>query len=145
MHLTESVKFIIERLVLCGYRADVVGGPVRDHILGIQPHDFDITTDATPDEIKSAFSDLRTVDTGIKHGTVTVVIDGENYEITTSRIDGEYTDSRHPDTVEFTKSITADLARRDFTVNAIAYSPTHGYTDPFGGAEDMPVMTGCFA
>ena len=137
MNLPADVIEILDRLERCGHRADVVGGPVRDHIMGRIPHDFDITTSATPEEVKAVFSDERTVDTGIKHGTVTLVKDGENYEITTYRIDGEYTDSRHPDSVSFTKRIEDDLARRDFTVNAISYSPTHGFTDPFGGREDV--------
>ena len=137
MRLDENVLFIIERLRAGGYRADVVGGPVRDFLLGKTPSDFDLTTDALPEQIKSAFSDHRTVDTGIKHGTVALILDGEQYEITTYRIDGEYTDSRHPDSVTFTPDITEDLRRRDFTMNAIAYNPTEGITDPFGGREDV--------
>ena len=137
MNLPHDVITILTRLERAGYHADVVGGPVRDHILGKEPHDFDITTAATPDTVKRIFSDMRTVDTGIAHGTVTVVLNGENYEITTYRIDGEYTDSRHPDRVDFTDRIEDDLARRDFTVNAISYNPNRGFTDPFGGAEDI--------
>ena len=137
MRLDENVLFIIERLRAGGYRADVVGGPVRDFLLGKTPSDFDLTTDALPEQIKAAFSDHRTVDTGIKHGTVALILDGEQYEITTYRIDGEYTDSRHPDSVTFTPDITEDLRRRDFTMNAIAYNPTEGITDPFGGREDV--------
>ena len=137
MRLPENVMLIIERLGARGYRADVVGGPVRDFLLGKTPSDFDLTTDALPEQIKAAFSDLRTVDTGIKHGTVSVIIGGEQYEITTYRIDGEYTDSRHPDSVTFTPNITEDLRRRDFTMNAIAYNPRAGITDPFGGREDV--------
>ena len=137
MRLPENVMLIIERLGARGYRADVVGGPVRDFLLGKTPSDFDLTTDALPEQIKAAFSDLRTVDTGIKHGTVSVIIGGEQYEITTYRIDGEYTDSRHPDSVTFTPDITEDLRRRDFTMNAIAYNPRAGITDPFGGREDV--------
>ena len=137
MRLPENVLFILDRLVACGYRADVVGGPVRDFLLGKTPSDFDLTTDALPEQIKAAFSDLRTVDTGIKHGTVALILDGEQYEITTYRIDGEYTDSRHPDSVTFTPDITEDLRRRDFTMNAIAYNPRVGITDPFGGREDV--------
>ncbi len=137
MHLNESVKFIISRLEENGHRADIVGGPVRDFLRGVIPHDYDITTSATPDEIKSAFSNCKTVDTGIKHGTVTVVLDKEPYEITTYRIDGDYLDSRHPESVSFTKNIAEDLARRDFTVNAISFNPRDGITDLYGGREDI--------
>ena len=137
MKLTESVKFIIDRLAASGYRADIVGGPVRDHLLGKTPSDYDLTTDAKPERVKEIFSDLRTVDIGMKHGTVALIIDGEQYEVTTYRIDGEYTDSRHPDSVSFTADIAEDLRRRDFTMNAIAYSPAYGITDPYGGERDI--------
>lgn len=137
MKLTKDVKFIISRLEASGFRADVVGGPVRDFLRGRAPSDYDITTNALPSEIKSAFSDMRTVDTGIKHGTVTLLLGGVGYEITTYRIDGEYRDSRHPESVSFTSDIEADLARRDFTMNAIAYSHSFGITDPFFGREDI--------
>ena len=135
--LPDEVGSIIDRLFKAGYRADVVGGPVRDFLMGREPHDYDITTSATPDEVKAVFSDLRTVDTGIKHGTVTLVIGKNHYEITTYRIDGEYRDSRRPETVSFTEDIVEDLARRDFTMNAIAYNPRDGITDPWGGREDI--------
>ncbi len=137
MRLTENVRFIIDRLCAHGHRADVVGGPVRDFLLGKLPSDYDLTTDATPARVKEIFSDIRTVDTGIKHGTVSLIIDGEQYEVTTYRIDGEYTDSRHPDSVSFTKDIAEDLRRRDFTMNAIAYNPRDGITDPYGGEADI--------
>ena len=137
MYITSEVKFIIDKINSAGYRADIVGGPVRDFLRGVIPNDYDITTDATPDKIKSIFSDFRTVDTGIKHGTVTLVLDGTPYEITTYRIDGEYKDSRHPESVSFTSKIEEDLARRDFTMNAIAYNEIDGITDPYGGAEDI--------
>lgn len=136
-NLPRSVEFIINRINQFGHRADIVGGPVRDFLLGGIPHDYDITTSARPEEIKEIFADFRTVDTGIKHGTVTLVLDGESYEITTYRIDGEYKDSRHPESVEFTKNLAEDLARRDFTVNAIAYNPRDGLCDLFGGREDI--------
>ena len=135
--LPDSVKYILTSLENAGYRADVVGGPVRDLLLGKLPSDYDITTNALPEDIKRVFSNHRTVDTGIQHGTVTLVLDGENYEITTYRIDGEYRDSRHPESVSFTDDITLDLSRRDFTVNAIAYNPTDGITDPFDGISDL--------
>ena len=136
-NLPDRVMYILDRIESIGHRADVVGGPVRDFLLGKAPYDYDITTDATPDEVKEIFSDHRTVDTGIKHGTVTLVLDGENYEITTYRIDGEYKDSRHPETVSFTTSLREDLSRRDFTMNAIAYNPRRGITDCHGGVEDV--------
>ena len=136
-NLPEDVLYILTRISDCGYSAHVVGGPVRDFLLGNVPHDYDITTNALPEKIKEIFSDLRTVDTGIKHGTVTVVLNGENYEITTYRVDGEYKDSRHPESVSFTSRLEEDLARRDFTMNAIAYNPIEGITDPFGGEADI--------
>ena len=135
--LPATVTEILDRLEKNGFRADVVGGPTRDLYLGMVPSDYDITTSATPEEIKSTFSSERTVDTGIRHGTVTLVMNGENYEITTYRIDGEYRDSRRPENVTFTKYIEDDLARRDFTMNAMAYSPRHGITDPYGAREDI--------
>lgn len=135
--LPRDVCLILSRLHNNGYSADVVGGPVRDFFLGDQPSDYDITTSATPDEIKAVFADMRTIDTGIQHGTVTVVLNRENYEITTYRIDGEYKDSRHPTAVTFTSSLVEDLARRDFTVNAMAYSPSSGISDPFDGRGDI--------
>ena len=137
MRLTKNVEFILERLNENGHRADVVGGPVRDFLRGVVPSDYDITTSATPEEMKVVFSDFRILDTGIKHGTVTLILDGEPYEITTWRIDGEYKDARHPESVTFTKSIEEDLARRDFTMNAIAYNPRDGLTDPYFGREDI--------
>ena len=140
-NLPSDVQFIIDRLFTEGYRADVVGGPVRDFLMGRVPHDYDITTSASPDEVKRVFDGYRTVDTGIKHGTVTLVLNGENYEITTYRIDGEYRDSRRPESVTFTTELTEDLARRDFTMNAIAYNDRDGVTDPWGGREDIAART----
>ena len=136
MVLPKSVELIINRLESQGHRANVVGGAVRDSLLSRPLGDFDITTDAKPEEIKAAFSDMRTVDTGIKHGTVTVIIDHTPYEITTYRIDGDYKDNRHPDSVTFTRSLEEDLCRRDFTVNAMAYNPRDGLIDPFSGEKD---------
>lgn len=135
--LPQNVLFILDRFRRHGYRADVVGGPVRDFYLGTIPGDYDVTTNALPDQIKEVFSDMRTVDTGIKHGTVTLVLDGSNYEITTYRVDGEYKDARHPEQVRFTARIEEDLSRRDFTMNSMAYSPDHGITDPYGAREDI--------
>ena len=139
MIIPASVNFALSKLETFGYEAYVVGGAVRDAMLGRALHDYDITTSASPDEIKTVFADFHTILTGERHGTVTVVIEGEPLEITTYRIDGDYTDGRRPDSVEFTKNITEDLARRDFTVNAMAYSPTRGLCDPFGGAEDLKI------
>ena len=135
--LPKDVIWILEKLESAGYRADIVGGPVRDLIRGVEPHDFDITTSALPEQTKAVFSGERIVETGIKHGTVSLIKNGEQYEITTYRVDGEYEDNRHPKSVSFTDRIEEDLARRDFTVNAIAYSPKRGITDPFGGALDI--------
>ncbi len=120
-----------------GYEAYIVGGCVRDALLNKAPHDWDITTSAKPREIIEVFSGFRVIETGLKHGTVTVIIDGSPLEITTMRVDGEYSDNRHPDSVEFTGSITLDLSRRDFTVNAMAYNPETGICDPFGGMRDL--------
>ncbi len=133
--LPENVKNIIEELNKAGYEAYAVGGCVRDSILGRIPNDWDITTNAKPLDVKSIFR--RTVDTGLKHGTVTVLIGKEPYEVTTYRIDGEYEDSRHPKEVSFTSDLKEDLLRRDFTINAMAYNDTDGLVDIFGGMEDI--------
>ena len=137
MKIPHGAKFIITRLNSNGYRGDIVGGCVRDYLLGKEPNDFDITTDALPDEMRRIFSDLKTVDTGIKHGTLTVIVDSVQYEVTTYRIDGEYSDNRHPDKVSFTNKLSDDLSRRDFTVNAMCYNEHDGVTDMFGGKEDL--------
>ena len=135
--LPGSVKLIIDRMRENGYRADIVGGCVRDFLLGRTPFDFDITTNALPEVTKEIFSDFKVIETGIKHGTVTVLIEGEPFEITTYRIDGEYKDNRRPESVSFSNKIEDDLSRRDFTMNAIAYNPYDGLTDRFGGSEDI--------
>ncbi len=135
MELPEHVKIIIRRLEEAGYEAYAVGGCVRDTILGRTPEDWDITTSARPVQVKGLFR--RTVDTGIKHGTVTVLLDHEGYEVTTYRIDGEYEDSRHPKEVSFTSNLKEDLMRRDFTINAMAYNDREGLVDCFGGKEDL--------
>ena len=135
MQLPEQVKFIISELNKNGYEGYIVGGCVRDYLMGIPPHDYDITTSALPEEVKAIFP--HTVDTGIEHGTVTVIIDKIGYELTTYRIDGEYKDNRHPEQVIFTDKLAGDLSRRDFTVNAIAYNDQRGYVDMFGGMEDI--------
>lgn len=131
----ESVETIISTLQGKGYEAFAVGGCVRDSVLGIEPKDWDITTSAKPEEIKALFR--RTLDTGIKHGTVTIMIKGIGYEVTTYRIDGEYEDARHPKEVLFTSSLIEDLKRRDFTINAMAYNSINGIVDCFGGIEDL--------
>ncbi|MEY8426663.1 CCA tRNA nucleotidyltransferase [Lachnospiraceae bacterium 46-15] len=133
--MPENVKKIIEKLEAAGFEAYAVGGCVRDSILGRQPNDWDITTSAKPLEIKALFR--RTVDTGLQHGTVTVLLGGEGYEVTTYRIDGEYEDSRHPKEVIFTSNLTEDLRRRDFTINAMAYSERGGLVDVFDGMGDI--------
>lgn len=137
MKYPEYVAKVIDRLENSGFEAYIVGGSVRDTVIGRKPYDFDVTTSALPAETLEVFADLRTIPTGLKHGTVTVISDGKPIEVTTFRIDGEYTDSRHPDTVRFTDSITADLSRRDFTVNAMAYNKKRGLVDPFGGKKDI--------
>lgn len=131
----ESVRFIIKRLKDNNYDAYAVGGCVRDSILGRVPKDWDITTDATPMQVKAIFR--KTIDTGIQHGTVTVMIDHTGYEVTTYRIDGEYEDSRHPKEVIFTQNLRKDLERRDFTINAMAYNDYSGVVDEFDGIGDI--------
>ena len=126
---------VIQTLVQHGFEAYIVGGCVRDSILGRTPGDWDITTSAAPEETKSLFA--RTFDTGIEHGTITVLLNGEGFEVTTYRIDGKYEDNRHPSKVQFTRSLSEDLLRRDFTINAMAYAPKTGLVDEFGGMEDL--------
>ena len=133
--MPDEVKKIIDTLYSAGYEAYIVGGCVRDSLLGRVPDDYDITTSAKPDEIKSLFS--KTVDTGIEHGTVAVIENGKPYEVTTFRIDGEYKDNRHPVSVLYTANVRDDLARRDFTVNALAYNDKEGIVDVFSGIEDL--------
>lgn len=133
--LPDKVKKIIKTIESGGYEAYAVGGCVRDSILGRTPDDWDITTSASPQEVKKLF--CRTIDTGIRHGTVTVMMEREGFEVTTYRIDGEYEDSRHPKEVTFTSSLMEDLRRRDFTINAMAYNDRDGLVDAFGGMEDM--------
>jgi len=137
MTLPVSISNALARITRHGFEAYAVGGCVRDALMGIRPNDFDITTDATPDEVKRIFSDVPVIETGIEHGTVTVLLDSHPFEITTYRIDGEYFDRRRPSTVAFTRSIQEDLSRRDFTINAMAYSPETGIVDPFNGQKDL--------
>lgn len=135
--LPAPVATALDRLESAGFEAWVVGGCTRDALLGHTPEDWDITTSALPRETLEVFSDCRTIEVGLRHGTVAVLLDGMQLEITTYRVDGDYRDSRHPDEVHFTRSLEEDLARRDFTMNAIAYSPVRGLVDVFGGAEDI--------
>ncbi|MBO5682635.1 MAG: CCA tRNA nucleotidyltransferase [Clostridia bacterium] len=133
----EYIADILSMLHSSGYEAYIVGGSVRDSLLGLTPNDFDITTSALPENIIDVFGDFKLVTTGLKHGTVTVIYDSKPIEITTFRVDGDYLDSRHPSEVYFTDSIVADLSRRDFTVNAMAYDDEHGVIDPFEGKRDL--------
>jgi tRNA nucleotidyltransferase (CCA-adding enzyme) len=135
MNIPKNVKLIISTLESSGHEAFIVGGCVRDIIRGVTPKDWDIATSALPKQVKALF--LRTFDTGIKHGTITVLFGKENYEVTTYRIDGVYLDSRRPETVAFTSKIEEDLSRRDFTINAIAFNPVRGFVDPFDGRGDI--------
>lgn len=131
------VYFIIQELEKCGHEAYMVGGCVRDSVLGRKPHDYDICTSATPDEVLEAFPHEEIIPTGLQHGTVTILMNDKPFEVTTYRIDGEYSDNRRPDKVEFTNNLIEDLKRRDFTINAMAYNPKTGLIDPFGGLEDI--------
>ncbi len=135
--LPAYVAEALEKLHNTGYEAYVVGGCVRDALLGREPNDWDITTNALPDDVLRVFSGYRVIPTGLQHGTVTVLIDGEPLEITTYRIDGDYSDNRHPDAVTFTPNLQEDLARRDFTINALAYHPQGGLVDCYSGLADL--------
>ena len=137
MFLPEFVRQCMEQLENRGFECYAVGGCVRDSLLGLTPQDYDLCTDALPEQIRDVFSDRALVLAGLKHGTVGVITDGGVVEITTFRTEGDYTDSRHPGWVKFVKSVEADLSRRDFTVNAMAWSPSRGLTDPFGGQQDL--------
>ena len=135
INMPQAAQDIINTLTEHGYEAYIVGGCVRDVVLGRQPEDWDITTSAPPLTVKNLFR--RTVDTGLKHGTVTVMLGKTGYEVTTYRIDGEYRDGRHPDSVEFTANLLEDLKRRDFTINAMAYNDKEGIVDAFNGLGDI--------
>lgn len=137
MKIPEYVLACLERLEDAGFAAYIVGGCVRDNLLGLVPNDYDMCTNALPDQTEAIFSDHKLVLAGKKHGTVGVITDGGVIEITTFRTEGNYTDNRHPEWVEFVPNIEDDLARRDFTVNAMAFSPTRGLIDPFGGQDDL--------
>lgn len=141
VNLTASVPAdvleLLNRLRAHGYEAWAVGGCVRDLLMGVPPHDWDLCTSALPEETERCFADDKVVETGLRHGTVTVVRGGQAYEITTYRTEGNYSDHRHPDGVSFVRSLREDLARRDFTINAMAYHPEEGLVDCFGGEEDL--------
>ncbi len=137
INIPENIAVVLDKLQSAGYEAYIVGGCVRDSIMGMTPHDYDITTSALPQETERVFEGFRIIETGLKHGTVTVISEGQTVEITTFRVDGQYKDGRHPQDVTFTASIRDDLSRRDFTINGIAFSPSRGKIDPFGGEEDI--------
>jgi tRNA nucleotidyltransferase (CCA-adding enzyme) len=137
INLPSDVELILTTLNGAGYEAYVVGGCVRDSLIGLKPHDWDICTSAKPEEVQKLFEGYKIIPTGIQHGTISVAMGGQLYEITTYRIDGKYSDNRHPDKVEFTASLKEDLKRRDFTINAMAYNPSVGLVDYFGGKRDI--------
>ena len=137
INIPAGAKAIINTLTTSGYSAYVVGGCVRDSLLGLVPHDWDICTSATPEQVSVCFQGQRIIETGLKHGTVTIMDGRVGYEVTTFRTDSTYSDNRHPDGVRFTLSLEEDLARRDFTVNAMAYNDEAGLIDPFGGQESL--------
>ncbi len=136
-NIPDHIIPVLDSLEGAGYEAYLVGGCVRDRARGKEPNDYDVTTNAKPHEMQEVFRNYRVIETGLKHGTLTVVSDGECVEVTTYRIDGEYADNRHPTSVSFTDDVTLDLSRRDFTVNAMAYSRALGLCDPFGGMDDL--------
>ena len=137
MNLPDHIRACLDALEKAGYPSYAVGGCVRDDCLRLTPHDYDICTSALPEQTEAVFADHRLVTAGKKHGTIGVVTEAEVVEITTFRTEGDYRDNRHPEWVEFVPHIEKDLARRDFTVNAMAYSPRHGFADPFGGRDDL--------
>ena len=135
--LPAYVTCVMDTLAAAGHRGYVVGGSLRDLLRGVTPHDYDMTTDALPDEMLEIFGDFRVIPTGLKHGTLTVMSDGNPIELTTHRVDGAYTDARHPESVSFTRKLEGDLSRRDFTVNAMAWNGETGLVDLFGGQADL--------
>lgn len=137
IQMPAGAAFVLQRLKQNGYQGYVVGGCVRDALLKRAPKDWDICTDALPEEMQRVFRDQHVIETGLKHGTLTVMVDHEPYETTTFRVDGEYTDHRHPDEVRFVTDVVDDLSRRDFTINAMAWNPDTGLVDAFGGQEDL--------
>ena len=139
--IPKQVLRLMELLQRQGYEAYAVGGCIRDSLLGLSPNDWDLTCSALPEETIRALPGYQVLATGLQHGTVTVVADGMPVEITTYRVDGTYSDGRHPDSVTFSRNLVDDLARRDFTVNAIAYHPNKGLVDPYNGLHDLHSRT----
>lgn len=137
INIPSEAKTIIDILEHDGYEAYIVGGCVRDSLMGKTPHDWDICTSALPEQVMESLKTYETIPTGLKHGTVAIIINGEPYEVTTYRVDGEYKDNRRPESVEFVSDLKKDLERRDFTINAMAYNPKNGLIDLFGGREDI--------
>lgn len=135
--IPKDVNLILDELYSNGYEGYIVGGCVRDSFLGRTPNDWDICTNATPDDMLKVFKNHKTIETGLKHGTITIIVNNKNYEITTYRIDGNYSDGRRPDKVKFTNDIIKDLSRRDFTINAMAYNTKQGLVDPFNGLKSL--------
>ncbi len=135
--LPAYVLDVMNTLQAAGHKGYLVGGSLRDLLRGVPPHDYDLTTDATPEEMVEIFATFKVIPTGLKHGTLTVMSGGEPIEVTTHRIDGDYVDARHPQSVSFTRSLEGDLSRRDFTVNAMAWNPETGLVDLFGGQQDL--------
>ncbi len=135
--LPAYVTCVMDRLKAAGHRGYVVGGSLRDLLRGVTPHDYDMTTDALPEEMLEIFADFRVIPTGVRHGTITVMSDGNPIELTTHRVDGAYADARHPESVSFTRKLTGDLSRRDFTVNAMAWNEETGLVDLFDGQADL--------
>ena len=137
MNVPSYARSAVSKLRAAGFDAFLVGGCVRDSLMGRVPGDYDVTTAALPEQTEAVFAGERIIETGLKHGTVTVLLEGQPVEITTFRTDGTYSDHRHPDEVRFAPRIEDDLARRDFTVNAMAWSPETGLVDPYGGQADL--------
>ena len=135
--ISDKARHILQMLNSAGHEAYLVGGCVRDLLRGVEPHDWDVCTSALPEETERCFAGQRVIGTGLKHGTVTVLVEGEPFEITTYRTEGPYSDSRRPDFVRFVANLEEDLARRDFTMNAIAMDLEGDLCDPYGGADDI--------
>ena len=141
IEIPNSAQVVLNILNENNYEAYIVGGCVRDALLGLTPHDWDICTSATPEQMLECFKNYKTIETGLKHGTITVLVDNEPFEVTTYRIDGKYSDNRHPDEVVFVTDLKKDLSRRDITINAMAYNPVNGLIDYFNGLEDLKNQT----
>ena len=137
INLPDEVQFIIDTLEAGGYEAYAVGGCIRDSLIGKTPHDWDVCTSALPEQIINCFPNYHIIKTGLQHGTITLMLNHNPYEITTFRTDGKYTDNRRPDKVKFVSVLKRDLARRDFTINSMAYNPNRGLIDYYGGKQDL--------